>query len=269
ERTLDRAFDAARAEYRAALALWEGPKSPVLCQWAVLEMKAGDAARAEALLAQARAEPGQRLATGYTLLCEAVRAKLPPARRKEFAAAFDAELAQAPAPAETLVLLETAARQRHDRLDAFHGQKTRERNLIKFLETLPLASFDEGQLERLGASLLVLQARKALDHCLRHAEGRFPRNPTFRLLSVDYYLTGRSPANYCWVMKRQLEHARKAAEALPRGERQQQLLERIRAKEAQVQEVCGSEIDMMGMFNPIFETIFGESFDEDFDEDEA
>ncbi len=268
ELTLDEKFAEARAQYEATLALWDGPKGAALCQMAVLEMKAGETARAGELVARALAEPDQRLASRYTLLGEAVRAKLPPARRKELAAAYDTELKQAPTPAETLMLLETAARQRVERLDAFHGQKTREKNLVKFLERLPLDTFDERQLERLAASLALLDARGPMQRCLREAETRFPDNPTFRLLLVEYHLTSRSPESHGFEMKMHLEHARKLAEKMPRGEQQQQLLETIKQKDVQVQEICGTGLDMFGMFNPFMDEMFYEDEDEFYEDDE-
>jgi hypothetical protein len=268
ELTLGQDFEGARSQYQAALAFWDGPKGSLLCQRAVLEMKAGRASEADALVAQALAEPEQGLASRYTLLCEAVRAKLPPARRKELAAAFNAALAQAPAPPEILALLVVAARQRVERLDAFHGQKTRERELIKFLEQMPFTAFDEDQLERLAASLTALQARRPLESCLRSAERRFPRNPAFPLLWIDYYLAANHPENNAVDMKQKLEKARKLAETLPRGELQQQLLERIRQKEAQVQALCGNQLAGFGAMENIFMEMFGDIDEDIFDDEE-
>lgn len=266
EQTREQKFDAARAEYHQALALWEGSKAPLLCSWALLERKAGDPERERELLDQARAEPDRRLAVPYLVLCEAVRAKLPPAQRKALAEAFEAEQARLPpTPPEVLRLLEAAAAQRADRLEAFTGQKTREKALLKFLDEIPLKTFDEAQTVRLCESLLALQARKPLETALRAAQKRFPHTPTFPLLCVDFFLTGRSPDRVIFPMNQRLEEARRLAEALPRGEQQQQILEEIREKQQRVREL---DEELFGGFNPaddIFE--FGDFDDEDYEDE--
>src|SRR5207253_3520471 len=53
ELAVEKKYDAARAEYEAALALGENAAGPLLCQWAVLEMKAGNSERAAELIARA------------------------------------------------------------------------------------------------------------------------------------------------------------------------------------------------------------------------
>jgi tetratricopeptide (TPR) repeat protein len=255
-------FDAARQQLQSALSLTDGRKTLLLCQAAALEMRAGDATRATAWFDQARAEPDQRLASAYTLWCEAVRIKLPTARRNELAAAFEHALTQAPTPAETLALLETAAGQRAAHRRGFTGQKTRERALVKFLERLSLEAFNEKQLERLATSLLALQVRKPLKECLREAEYRFPNNPVFCLYWVDYCATARQPEYEAFQMKLHLDKARTLAEAMPRGEEQQQLLERIKQREAKVQEMSRAGLnDMMAEFGDIFEML-GEEDDD-------
>src|SRR5205085_1430637 len=110
--------------YRQALSLWDGAKTSLLCQWAIAEMKAGDADHARELIAQAQADPDQRLACRYALVGESVRAKLSATEKKRFAEDMKAALAQTPTSAEILVLIESAAQQRLTHDESFHGQKT-------------------------------------------------------------------------------------------------------------------------------------------------
>ncbi len=261
ELTVADKFAEARAQYQAALALCDVGKSLVQCQWAVLEMKAGASASAEELLAQARAEPDQRLATGYAVVCESVRAKVPPKERKVLAAAFESDLAATPTPREILALLATAARLRLERHDAFHGQKKREKDLQKFIDRLPLRDFDEAQLERLAASLTVLEDRMRLHKCIRMAIARYPKNPIFHLAWVDYHLIGRYPEEEGAAMRGSIERARKLVEEMPRGERQQQILERIEQLERRVEDVCGPPFNPLTMLDP-----FGGFFDDEEDD---
>jgi hypothetical protein len=63
-------------------------------------------------------------------------------------------------------------------------------------------------------------------------------------------------------MKLHLDKARTLAEAMPRGEEQQQLLERIKQREAKVQEMSRAGLnDMMAEFGDIFEML-GEEDDD-------
>lgn len=264
ELTRAKKYDEARAEYRQAQALWEGPQTPLLCSWALLERKAGRAEDERALLEQASAEPARRLAVPYLLMCEAVRAKLSPAERKILVEAFETELTrQPPTPLEILNLLQAAAAQREDRLEAITGQKTREKALLKFLDAIPFTSFDEPQTLQLCESLLALQARPPLLRCLKNAESRFPNSPAFLLLYVDYCLSSRSPEGQVFTIRQVLEQARRLTESMPRGEGQQQILEEIQARQNRARELNASHLDG---FNPLVDFInFGFS-DEDDDE---
>ncbi len=263
ERTLANQFDEARALYQQALALAEGPKGPLLYQWAAGEMKAKDPDRVAELLRQAEAAPDQRLAARYALVGEGVRAKLPPARRKELADQLQAALAERPTPGEVLALLEVAAGQREAHLDAFRGQKTHERNFLKFLEAIPLEAFDEGQLGRLCDGLQALQARKAWEACLRGAEARFSGSLHFRLSWADFCLTGPSADRRTFLARDHLDRARKLAEALPRGEAQQQWLEKIGQREERLRALGDAGGGMFDALDAFFNAQFGGDEDDE------
>lgn len=251
--TVARKYDQAMIQYEQALRVWDGAKTPLLCQWAVAEMKANNAARAAELIAQALAEPDQRLACRYTLVGESVRAKLSAPQKKQIAQDLKDALAQAPTPAEILVLLEGAAQQRRTHDDAFHGQKTQEKTILKFLDSIRLHEFNEAQLERLCTCLGVLQARRPWLTCLNHARRQCLKNPFFRLAFVDYYLMDGDPyTSKVHLAREHLDDARRLVEPMPRGELQQQYLEQIKEKERILAEMQARNPSMMDMLDRMF-----------------
>ena len=258
--TLEKNHDLARTQYEKALQLWDGPKTPVLCQWAVAELAAGNAPRAEELIAQALAESDQRLACRYALVGASVRAKLASRQKKQIAADLKAALTLAPTPAEILVLLESAAAQRRVHDEAFHGQKTQEKTILKFLDTIHFDAFGEEQLQRLTNGLRTLNARRPWLKCLNYAWWRFQANPFFPLSFVDYYLTAnREPDTR--QAHRYIAAARRLVEELPRGEQQQRYLDTIQEKEKLIAELSARDPSMMDVFGRIFD-----DFEADMDE---
>jgi tetratricopeptide (TPR) repeat protein len=251
--TLDKKYDQARAQYEQAVHLWDGSKTSLLCQWAVVEWKANNPARAEELIARANAEPDHRLACRYALVGESVRAGLPAKQKKQFAQELKAALAEGPTPAEILVLLESAAHQRETHDDSFHGQKTQEKTILKFLDGITFDAFDERQLMRLCIGLQTLNARKPWLNCLQHGRRRFLKVPFFRLSLADYYLTERSRDPRTDLARAHLDDARRLAGEMPPGEHQQTYLEQIREREQLIAQIAARSptfLDMMdGMFS--------------------
>lgn len=262
ELTLAGDLDAARAEYEAALATVEGSATPLLCQWAVLEMKARRPERAAELIARAEG-PGQRIAVRYALVSESVRAKLPPAERKRIAADLTAALAAPPSPAEVLALLEVAAAQRQRQLDAFRGQKTHEKTFLRFLDQIPLAEFSEAELEKLCGFLRALDARRPWQHCLDFAERRFSANPAFALSRLDYLLT-RQSGGATWQLRDVLDRARALVQQLPR-EQQERYLPVLRQRQQQVEALAGPALSPFDVLGGIFDAFGGP---DDGDEDD-
>jgi tetratricopeptide (TPR) repeat protein len=263
--TLDQKYDQAREQYEKSMQLWEGPKSPLLCQWAIGELKADNPARATELIQQALAEPDQRLACRYALVGESVRARLAPKQKKQFAADLKEALAQTPTSAEILVLLESAASQRELHDETFHGQKTQEKSILKFLSAIHFDGFSDKQLERLANGLSILDARKPWLACLQYARRRHPHNPFFRLAFVDYYLLDRGePKTH--LAQEHLAAARRLVEALPRGEEQQQFLDQIKEQEELLAQLHARGPAMFDMLDQIFSGI--DDDDDEFDQDE-
>jgi tetratricopeptide (TPR) repeat protein len=259
---LEGKLDKARAQFEQALAMWEGGGTSLLCLWAAAELKAGKPERADELIAKALAAPDRRLACRFMLVGASVRAQLPPKEKKRIAAELKAALAEAPTPAEILVLLENAALQRQVHEDTFHGQKSQEKTIIKFTDAIDLEAFSEQQLERLCRNLQMLNARKSLLRCLNHARRKHPRSPAFRLAFVDYYLLeDNDPKTH--LAREHLDQARRLVEQLPRGEQQQQYLERMKRQEEVIAELNAQRPTMFDFLGDILDP---DAFDED-DED--
>jgi tetratricopeptide (TPR) repeat protein len=260
--TIDKKFQAARAEYEAALGLAEGPQTALLCQWAVLELKAGAPERAAELIARAQAASDQRLALHFGLVSESIRAKLPPAEKKRLAADMKTALAEPPTPGEVLALLEAAAQQRKRQLDAYHGQKTHERTFLRFLDSVSLYEFKEDEVVKLCGYLQAMDARGPWQRCLERAEFEYPHNAAIALSHLDYLLTQKSEPSP-WIVRDRLDRARRLIQALPR-EAQDRLLPGLRQREQQVH-ALGGMADPMSMLDRIFG--FDGPDDEDDDDD--
>jgi hypothetical protein len=203
------------------------------------------------LIAQALAEPDQRLACRYALVGESVRADLSAKARKAIAADLKAALADAPTPAEILVLLESAADQRKTHAETFRGQKGQEQAIVRFLNALDYSAFNEGQMQRVVLGLQTLNARRAWHDTARDAEGQYPRNPFFSLSLVDYHLTSpRGPlieaASY------PLETARKRVQQMPRGELQERYLDMIKEKDRYIAELRSRNPSFMDVLDHMF-----------------
>lgn len=265
ELTLAGKFVQARQQYEQALALRDGSKTSLFCQWAIAELKANNQPRADELIAQAQAEPDHRLACRFALVGESVRANLPAKQKKQFAADLKAALAQTPTPAEILVLVESAAQQRRTHEEAFHGQKSQEKTILKFLDGVAFDAFTEPQLMRLCDCLMTLNARKPWQAALRYADRKFLKNPFFRLSQVDFFLMEARPRFY--AARADLDNARRLVEEMPRGEQQQRYLEGIQERQAVLAELEARQAPMMGMLDSFMGD--GDEFDDDdFDEDE-
>jgi tetratricopeptide (TPR) repeat protein len=261
--TLENKYELARAQYEKALHLWDGAKTPLLCQWAIAELKAGNTPRADELIARSLAEPDQRLACRYALVGESVRAGLPPKQKKQIGDDLKAALAQTPSPAEILVLLESAAAQRQIHDEAFHGQKTQEKTILKFLDAIQFNAFNEEQLQRLAAGLETLNARKPWFRCLNHARRHHLKNPSFRLSFVDYYLMGGDSQSH--LAEEHLDAARRLVEAMPRGEQQERYLDEIKEKEAFIAELKSRHPSMMDVLDRIMGGFGPDMDDDDYD----
>jgi len=252
--TIDGKPDKARPQFEKSLSLVERGHLCIRCMWAAAEMRAKNTARADELITEAGKDADTRLAVRYALVSASVRVKLPTKEKKRFADELKSAFQQSPTPAEILELLATAAHQRIIFEDAFHGQKTQEKTILKFLDGIDLAAFDEKQMERLATGLQIMQARKPLLRCLNFARSRHLKNPYFRLVFVEYYLQDPSgPKTH--LAREHLEQARTLVNAMPRGEQQLELLERMQAQDKLINEFNAMRprfLDIMGQLEDEF-----------------
>jgi tetratricopeptide (TPR) repeat protein len=255
-------FEEARAEFRAALTLSErGDTSSVHCKWAACEFKAGDAARAEELLAQAVADVGSRLGVAYSMLIEVIRLKLT-RLKKRFNDEFNALLAQPADGASAIAVADTAAAHKTAGV-TYHGQKTHEKKVIGYLQKALDAALTEGQLDAICKALVTLDNSRLLREYAGRGQVQFPRNPYFPYFEAEsYVLMGpyRCPA---YRVRELLGEVRRLAQDMPPDSRRDALLELIRRRE----EMVGSMGPFGGInfdaFGDAFEGIFGAPDDDD------
>src|SRR5207244_1689417 len=155
-------FDAARAEYQAALEFEDDRNdATVLCKWSACEFKAGQPVRAEELLQQALARNGNRLAVAYGMLIEVIRLKLPGSLKQRFNREFKEALGEPPTAAGAV----QAARTMHAHIQAdvdYHGRRTHEKQVRGYLDKARSIPFTEPQLRDLCHSLVNEETRKLL-----------------------------------------------------------------------------------------------------------
>jgi tetratricopeptide (TPR) repeat protein len=258
-------FDEARAEYQAALALEEGKKSPmILCNWAALEFKAGNAERAEELIGKARADDAERAAVALKLVIEAVRVKLPRPLKSRFDKDFKDALAEPPTAARAVALAEIASAH-HAGGITYLGQKTHDKQVVKYLEMTSREDFTEQQLLVIGQDLGILGSRRAESRFLKLGQRKFPHSPIFFLAEAERNIAqgpGRCPIYPTQML---LERARDLANALPNDERRKDLLDRI-----------NKGLDVVRTLNPfsrlmdmdLLDDVFNPSYDDDDYDDE-
>lgn len=265
--TLEADYAGARQQYEAALRTWMGPKTMLICQWAICELKAKNGDRAKELIAEALAGPNQRLAVHYALVGESIRAKLPPGEKKRIAGEFKDALADSRSPAEVVVLIQSAAQQHLVHDEKFHGQKSQEKSMVKFLDQIHFDAFDESQLSYLVKDLQTLEARKPWLNSLNYARRKYLKNPVFRLSFVEYYLTERSSDPKTHLAREHLDAARRLVNEMPRGDLQQRLLDEIQDKEDVIARLEARNRGMMDVLDQIFGG--GGAFQEDdYDDDD-
>jgi tetratricopeptide (TPR) repeat protein len=220
-------FDAARGEYRDALAFDDRKQSAaILCKWAACEFKAGDAATAEELLQKALAEKGDRLAVAFSLLVEVIRLKLSRPLKSRFDQEFNEALAQPPTVEAACALIATAAAHR-DAGITYVGQKTHEKKVLAYLDRLSDAGLAEVQLVTLIDGVHALGSKRLEKKLIDQGLERFPQSPWFWLARAKAEIAKGQYRCREYAVRRDLERAKQSAEALPREPRQQDLLVEI------------------------------------------
>ena len=257
-------FEQARSEYQAALSLSERQNdSTVLCKWAACEFKAGAAERAEELLSPAHEEAGNRLTVAFNMLIETIRLGLPRTLKNRFDADFKAALAEPPTGAGALAIAMTAAAHRLAGVTYF-GQKTHERKVLSYLAKARKGDFTEAELEGICSALKSLKSSRLMTSYLRLGQKRFRASPVFYLLEAEENLE----RGFFWDTESLLKKARELASALPRDDRQKQLLETIQDHEQHLRVLNPFATLFGGMGGGEFPMPFGIDPDDTFDADD-
>lgn len=253
-------FDEARAEYQSSIA--NDPSQDrysALCKWAACEFKAGETARAEELLQQALTHAGSQLAVAFSMLIECIRLKLPRPLKSRFDKEFKEKLEETATAPAAVALAETASAHRAAGIK-YYGQKTHEKKVLTYLDKSRKLDWTENQLEKICSSLLALKALKPLREFATRGKKLFPKAPYFPYIEAESYLAQGANRSQPWRVQPLLEKARQLAEALPRDDKQRELLENIEKHQ-----------EMLGTFNPFFRggpmDLFGSIFDQMDDEE--
>lgn len=258
-------FDQARTHFQSAITFSEPNQlCSAYCQWSACETKAGDAARAEELLRQARSSsPGELLIT-YNLLVEANRLQLPNAFRTKYTKAFNAAITE-PATPELAVTLIRFVRTLDLVGIEYYGKATHWKKIFDYAIKLGTAQYSETQLESLLGNLVELEPpRRALQRMIDEARRRHPKNPFFlwyQLIdSMGDDPEGLSPWS-SFQLGPMIDEAEKLAGKHPPSERLEQLKEDLRRRR-----------EMLRLLNPM-RGLFGGGMgffddEEDFDDDD-
>jgi tetratricopeptide (TPR) repeat protein len=261
---LAKRFDEARTHYQAALSFASsGNTYSVQCRWAACEFKAGNDARAEELLEQARAGTAP-VVVSFILLSETARLKLPPAFKKRFDKEFAAGLKEEPTAASLLGLADYAHGLQHPS-SSYHGLKTHTKKVLDFVARGLHTPMSERELVELCRDLVDLDKIRMTRSFLDRAERQYPRNPFFPYLRALTYLQRDSEAPPGFQVGRLLERAQELARAVPKDDEVQAMLDDIQVR-----------LVKLAIFNPfgrgfsMLEDIFGGMpfYEEDDDDDD-
>jgi tetratricopeptide (TPR) repeat protein len=253
-------YDEARQQAQAAETLFGSAPFRVLLVRAACELKAGEAARAEELLQEARGAGADPLSVAYAMLVEAVRGKLPAGIRKRFDEEFKAGLAQPPSPAAAVSLLKLV-RDLEEADITYFGQKTHAKKVIEYAVRAGEAGATEGQTEELASLLVDLGSYRNAVRLSRRAAAHFPRNPFFPFFEAVNEMNQHDEEVQVWRVRPLLEQAERLARVAPADARNQRLLGEIQERLRDL-----DELDPLGSM--MRRRFFGPEEDEGWEEDE-
>jgi tetratricopeptide (TPR) repeat protein len=188
-------FEEARPHFQAALDFSEQRElCEAYCQYAACEMKAGDAARADELLGQARARaPGELLIT-YNLLVESNRLALGHATKTRYTKTFNSDITGAGTPELAIALVHSV--RRLDELGvSYHGQATHSKKIFEFANRIDRKQYSQAQMQMLLGDMVRLEPpRRMLRKMIDDARIAYPDNPFFAYFDL-IYMMGDDPEN--------------------------------------------------------------------------
>jgi tetratricopeptide (TPR) repeat protein len=199
----------ARAHYENA-AQYADPSRHgfIACCRAACELKAGEQARADELLAEARAKaPGEMLIT-YTLLVEGIRVKLPPALKTRFTKEFNEAVADTPTPQLARGLLDYLAHLQATGVE-YHGQKTHTKKIMDFAGRLEMKLCPEETFFAIVGDLAHLNAPlRMMNRFIQYGERHYHKNPFGYYYEAVYLMgdefdpaDGPPPARTLWLLE--------------------------------------------------------------------
>jgi tetratricopeptide (TPR) repeat protein len=254
-----KSFESARKEIQAAFTLAGGvPDLAYSCRAAAVELKAGEEARAEELLADARQRSGDLL-VAYRMLTEVARLKLPKPLKTRFEGEFAAGLAGPPSGAAATRLLDITCALTTS--SPYLGQKVHQKKVLTYLERTKRAEFTEEELHRTCAALVHLKSVRLAQFYLDRGIDDFPKNPHFPYREAMLHFR-KGPENLqVWVIRPLLERAERLARALPPTPELTNMLDDI-AKRTKA--LAALNPYAMGYFDDFFDFEDDDDYDDDF-----
>ncbi len=262
-RAVEKKFDLARQELQAALALYGGPPDGVwLSRSAAVEFKAGDDARAEELLAQAR-QSSTGLAASFRMMCEVPRLKLPKRDKTRFDAEVAAAFAEPPTGAAAADLARVAAGIAG--AAKYPGQLTHQKKAMAYLERARKADFTDAEMQQTCDALLHLRSIRLLRRYLSRAEDEFSRNAFYPYFTALSYFQQKDPEDLpAWRVRELLERAEKLARKMPPTEQVKGMLDDIAARLKML-----TAFDPFALFGGMFDNFYGpDDGDDDYEDDD-
>jgi len=245
-------FDDARSHFQSTVTFSE-PRDlcAAYCQWAACEMKAGDNARADELLEQARAHSPGELLISYNLLVESNRLTLANSIKTRYTKAFNADITGTGTPGLALALVNFVYS-----LDAvdinYHGRATHWKKIFEYAGRIDFNSYSEAQLDALLADMVLLDPpKRMLRKMIDHARIKYPANPYFAYYDL-VYLMGDDPEKVeygPWRVMPLANHVEELARKWPADERLESMLKDLRQRQ-----------ETLRLFNPLA-GLFGGGFD--------
>jgi tetratricopeptide (TPR) repeat protein len=227
-------YDQARVHYQAGLDYAEGNNVYTVCgRWAAAEMKAGDTARAEELLAQARSRSPGELVLTYILLVEANRLKLGGPIKTRYTREFNKEVAGTGTPELAIALVGYVASLDAQGVD-YHGWKSHTKKIFEYADRIDRRAFSEAQLQELLWHMVHLEPpARLLDRFLQHAQVAYPNNPFFPYFEAVHEM-GDEPeeAGSSWRITPLFDEAESKARPLPSTPELKAMLDDIKRRRA-------------------------------------
>jgi tetratricopeptide (TPR) repeat protein len=262
-------FDEARVHYQAALGSAEpGDVCLLCCRWAAAEIKAGDQARADELLAQARTRSPGELFITYILLVETNRMALGSALKRRYTSEFNKEIAGAGTPELAVALVGYVSSLEASGVN-YHGLKSHAKKIYDYADRLDKNAYSEAQFKQLVSVMARSGAPPRLvGRFLTHGRFHFPANPYFPYFEAIHRM-GDEPdeAGSDWQVGPLLDEAEQKARGLPSDPELKAMLDDI-SRRRQLLAVLNPFLNMDFPFFGGMPDFFGFDDDDDDDDDE-